>query len=79
MNNLILAAAATLLTIGGVCLATLPFLDATWPSVAQQAVVLGFLSVGIVVAGFVAYPLAKAEADVKRCKGCDDNGDTVVD
>ncbi len=79
MNNLILAAGATLLTVGGVCLATLPFLDATWLSVAQQAVVLGFLSVGIVAAAFVAYPLAKAEADVRRCQGCDDKGDDVVE
>ena len=69
-NNLILAAGATLLAFGLVCLATLPFLDATWLSVAQQAVVLGFLSVGIVVAGFVAYPLAKAEAKVRECEGC---------
>ena len=70
MNNLILAAGATLLTVGLVCLATLPFLEQSWIGLAQQAVVLGFLSVGVAAAAFVAYPLAKAEADVRRCEGC---------
>ena len=70
MNNLILAAGATLLTVGGLCLVALPFTEPTWLSVAQTGIVLGFLSVGIVVAGVVAYPLVVAEADVKRCQGC---------
>ena len=70
MNRLIAAAGATLLTVGGVCLATLPFLEQSWIGLAQQAVVLGFLSVGIVAATFVAYPWVKAEADVRRCEGC---------
>ncbi len=66
MNNLILAAGATLLTIGGVCLATLPFVEATWQNVAMTGIVLGFMAAGAVVLGFVAYPMAKAEADCKR-------------
>ena len=70
VNTLILAAGATLLGIGLVCLATLPFLEQSWIGLAQQAVVLGFLGVGIVVAGFVAFPLAKAEAKVRECQGC---------
>ena len=65
MNHVILAAGATLLTVGGVCLATLPFLEPSWIGLAQQAVVLGFLAIGIVVVGVVAYPLAVAEAKVR--------------
>lgn len=74
MNNLIVAAGTALLVVGGVCLATLPFLEQSWIGLAQQAVVLGFLSVGIVAATFVAYPWVKAEADVKRCQGCEEEG-----
>ncbi len=59
-----------LLGFGLVCLAALPFLEQSWIGLAQQAVVLGFLSVGVAAAAFVAYPLAKAEADVRRCEGC---------
>ena len=74
MNHVILAAGATLLTVGGVCLAVLPFTAATWLDVAQLGVVLGFLSVGIAAAAFVVYPLAKAEAKVRECQGCGDDG-----
>lgn len=74
MNRIILAAGTTLLTIGLVCLATLPFTNPTWMNVAQTGIVLGFLSVGVIVMGFVAYPMAQAEADCKR-KACE--GDNV--
>ena len=72
MNNAILAAGATLLGIGLVCLAALPFTEPAWQNLAELGIILGFLAVGIVALTVLAYPLAKAEADVKRCKGCDE-------
>ncbi len=74
MNHLILAAGATLLVIGGVCLAALPFAEASWANTVQTAIVFAFLAVGVVVLGFVAKPLADAEADCKR-KECEEKGE----
>ncbi len=77
MNNLILAAGATLLTIGAVCLGTLPFTEASWAGTVQTAIIFAFLAVGVIVLGFVAYPLAKAEARVKVCKECNEKGEAT--
>ena len=72
MNNAILAAGAVLLGIGLVCLAALPFTEPAWQNLAELGIILGFLTTGIVALAVIAYPLAVAEADVKRCQGCDD-------
>ncbi len=75
MNRLIAAAAAYLLGIGLVCLALLPFVTASWMDVAMAGVLFGFLAIGVVALAFVAYPLAKAEADCKR-KACEESSET---
>ncbi len=72
VNNAIPAAGAALLAFGLVCLATLPFTSPTWMDVAMSGIVLGLMAVGIVAAAFVAYPMAKADADCKR-KACSED------
>ena len=76
MNKALLMSGTTLLGIGLVCLAALPFAEASWANTVQTAIVFSFMAVGVVVLGFVAYPLAKAEADCKR-KECEDKGEAT--
>ncbi|KKL74345.1 hypothetical protein LCGC14_2065820 [marine sediment metagenome] len=64
-----------LIGIAAACIASIPFLDApkTWMEVTFILGIFAIIGVVTIAAlALIGYPLAKADADVRRCNGCKD-------